>query len=275
VPNSVFCVAGHPGGAMESNQANAAAVRAFRVLEVVAERMDGCTLTEIVDAIALPKQTVHRLVGQLQRAGLLMREPAGRRLQLGVRVERVAIDALMHGPARQARRAILQRLVDTIGETCNLTALSGTDVVYLDRVETSWPLRMMLSPGSHVPLHATSSGKLLLSLLPKVQRDRLIAQLSLRGYTGSTIVDRQVLERELVETRRRRIGINRAEHLRGLNGIAVPVMLDRQRACAAVAVQAPEGRMTLDELLGQVPRLREAAEAIRDTFGADRRFPSA
>lgn len=251
---------------MQSNQANAAAVRAFRVLEVVSARVDGCTLAEIVEAIALPKQTVHRLVGQLQQAGLLMREPAGRRLQLGVRVERMALDALMNGPARQERRAILQRLVDTIGETCNLTALAGTDVVYLDRVETSWPLRMMLAPGSHVPLHATSSGKLLLSLLPKAQRERLIAQLSLRGYTGATIVDREVLERELVETRRRRIGINRSEHLRGLNAIAVPVMLDRQRACAAVAVQAPEGRMTLDDLLGQGPRLREAAEAIRATL---------
>ena len=48
---------------MQSNQANAAAVRAFRVLEVVAARVDGCTLAEIVEAIALPKQTVHRLVG--------------------------------------------------------------------------------------------------------------------------------------------------------------------------------------------------------------------
>lgn len=252
---------------MQSNQSNAAALRAFRVLEVVAARMDGCALAEVVELLALPKQTVHRIVGQLQSAGLLGREPAGRRLQLGVRIERMALDALMNGPARQQRRAILQRLVDTIGETCNLTALAGTDVVYLDRVETSWPLRMMLAPGSHVPLHATSSGKLLLSLLPKAQRERLIAQLSLRGYTGATIVDREALTRELVETRRRRIGINRAEHLRGLNGIAVPVMLDRQRACAAVAVQAPEGRMTLDELLGQVPRLREAAEAMRATFG--------
>ncbi len=252
---------------MQSNQSNAAALRAFRVLEVVAARMDGCTLAEVVELLALPKQTVHRIVGQLQSAGLLGREPAGRRLQLGVRIERMALDALMNGPARQQRRAILQRLVDTIGETCNLTALAGTDVVYLDRVETSWPLRMMLAPGSHVPLHATSSGKLLLSLLPKAQRERLIAQLSLRGYTGATIVDREALARELVETRRRRIGINRAEHLRGLNGIAVPVMLERQRACAAVAVQAPEGRMTLDELLGQVPRLREAAEAMRATFG--------
>ena len=251
---------------MQSNQTNAAAVRAFRVMEIVAACTDGCALAEIVDAIALPKQTVHRLVGQLQRAGLLVREPGGRRLQLGERCEHLAIDVLMNGPARQVRRAILQRLVDTIGETCNLTALAGTEVVYLDRVETSWPLRMLLAPGSHVPLHATSSGKLLLSLLPRLQRERLLVQLSLRSYTDSTIVDREVLESELRETRRRRIGINRAEHLRGLNGIAVPVMLDRQRACAAVAVQAPEGRMTLDELLGQVPRLREAAEAIRKTF---------
>ncbi len=260
---------------MQSNQANAAAVRAFRVLEVVAAHPDGCALADVVEAIELPKQTVHRLVGQLQLAGLLVREPVGRRLQLGARVERVAFDALMNGPARRQRHVILRGLVDSIGETCNLTALAGTEIVYLDRVETSWPLRAMLAPGSHVPLHATSSGKLLLSLLPKPQRERLIEQLSLRGYTASTIVERDALDRELVETRRRRVGINRAEHLRGLNAIAVPVMLDRQRACAAVAVQAPEGRMTLEELLGQVGRLREAADAIRATFGDGKRRTSA
>ena len=209
---------------MQSNQSNAAAVRAFRVLEVVAAHTDGCTLAEVVEALALPKQTVHRLVGQLQSAGLLTREPAGRRLQLGVRIERLAIDALMNAPARQQRRAILQRLVDTIGETCNLTALAGTDVVYLDRVETSWPLRMMLAPGSHVPLHATSSGKLLLSLLPKLQRERLLAQLSLRGYTGTTIVDREALARELAEqAERARVGVvalDRGPQLeRGLVGL--------------------------------------------------------
>ncbi|MCC6870068.1 MAG: IclR family transcriptional regulator [Burkholderiales bacterium] len=251
---------------MQSNQANAAAVRAFRVLEVVSSRVDGCTLAEIVETIELPKQTVHRLVGQLQQAGLLVREPVRRRLQLGARIERMAIDALMNGPVRRERKAVLQRLVDAIGETCNLTTLAGTDVVYLERVETSWPLRMTLAPGSRVPAHATSSGKLLLSLLPKAQRERLVAQLPLRAHTSTTIVDRETLERELAATRRRRIGINRGEHLRGLIAIAVPVMLDRQRACAAVAVQAPEARMTLDELLAHAPRLREAAEAIRATL---------
>jgi DNA-binding IclR family transcriptional regulator len=252
---------------MESNHSNSAGVRAFRVIEVVSHHENGCSLMEIANALELPKQTVHRLVAQLEMAGLLLREPRTRRLQVASRVERFAISALMNGPARQERHAILKSLVESTGETCNLTALAGTDVVYLDRVETAWPLRMMLAPGSHVPLHATSSGKLLASLLPKSQRERLISKLWLRSFTQNTIVDRDELARELAETRKRRIGVNRAEHLRGLCGVAVPVMIDRQRACAAVAIQAPEGRMTLDELMGHVPRLREAAQAIGETFG--------
>ena len=184
---------------------------------------------------------MHRLVGTLEYAGLVLREPGSRRLQLGSRLERFSIATLMNCPGRTERHAILSAVVESTGETCNLTALAGTDIVYLDRVETSWPLRMMLAPGSHVPLHATSSGKLLASLLPKPQRDRLIRHLTLRAFTENTIIDRDALEAEMRETSRRRIGVNRAEHLRGMSGVAVPVMIDRQRACAAVAIQAPGG----------------------------------
>ena len=193
---------------MESNQSNAAAVRAFRVLEVVGGHSDGCSMAQIVDAVGLPKQTVHRILGQLQFSGLVTREPGTRRVQLASRVEQFALAALMNGPARNERHAILPGLVDGIGETCNLAALAGTEIVYLDRVETHWPLRLMLSPGSHVPVHATSSGKLLVSLLPIAQRERLVEQVTLRGFTESTIVDRAAFCRELDETRKRKV--NRA-----------------------------------------------------------------
>jgi len=252
---------------MESNQSNAAALRAFRILDYVAEQPDGCTPTQVVTALGLPKQTVHRIIAQLKLAGLLLREPGSQRVQLGARLMRFAENILMHGHASRERHAILQSLVDDIGETCNLTALAGTHIVYIDRVETAWPLRVMLAPGSHVPLHATATGKLLLALLPKVQRERLLRVLPLRALTPATIVDVRALRREIEETRRRRIGINRNEHLSGLIAVAVPVMLDRQRACAAVAVQAPVGRMTLDELLDCVPRLQTAADRIAATMG--------
>jgi len=252
---------------MESNQSNAAALRAFRILDYVAEQPDGCTPTQVVTALGLPKQTVHRIIAQLKLAGLLLREPGSQRVQLGARLMRFAENILMHGHASRERHAILQSLVDDIGETCNLTALAGTHIVYIDRVETAWPLRVMLAPGSHVPLHATATGKLLLALLPKVQRERLLRVLPLRALTPATIVDVRALRREIEETRRRRIGINRNEHLSGLIAVAVPVMLDRQRACAAVAVQAPVGRMTLDELLDCVPRMQTAADRIAATMG--------
>ena len=62
------------------------------------------------------------------------------------------------------------------------------------------------------------------------------------------------------------LAINDQEHLQGLIAIAVPVMLDRNRACAAIAVQAPVGRVVLDDLLSFVPDLRHAAELTAQTF---------
>jgi DNA-binding IclR family transcriptional regulator len=76
---------------------------------------------------------------------------------------------MLNGSLRAARHAILARVVEGIGETCNFTMLDGGEVIYLDRVEAAWPLRMNLSSGSRVPLHCTASGKLLLALQPKVR----------------------------------------------------------------------------------------------------------
>ena len=253
---------------MESNHSNSAALRAFRVLEVVSQRRNGCSVAEVVAAVELPKQTVHRLVGNLEYAGLLVREPGTRRLQLGGRLERFSIATLMNSPGRNERHAILSAVVESTGETCNLTALAGTDIVYLDRVETSWPLRMMLAPGSHVPLRAhlerEAAGE------PAAQA---AARPSARAPDATWLSPRarsSTARRSRPSCARRASAASastRAEHLRGMCGVAVPVMIDRQRACAAVAIQAPEGRMTLDELLAHVPRLREAAEAIGATFG--------
>jgi DNA-binding IclR family transcriptional regulator len=161
---------------------------------------------------------------------------------------------------------LLEELVAKIGETCNLTMLAGNDIVYVDRVETEWPLRMHLQPGSHVPLHCSASGKLLLSFLPKERRERVINALPLRAYSERTITDRDALRKELAITRRRQLSINDQEHLQGVIAIAVPVLLDRNRACAAIAVQAPVGRLTLNDLLEFVPDLRYAAQETAKTF---------
>jgi Transcriptional regulator len=248
-----------------SNQSNAAAVRAFRVLETLAEASGPLSMTDLVHALELPKQTVHRILVQLMDAWLVTRS-ADRLYECSPRVRMLAVNVLMHAGPAAARHVLLEQLVAKIGETCNLTMLAGNDVVYVDRVETEWPLRMHLQPGSHVPLHCSASGKLLLSFLPKDRRERVIETLPLRAYSERTITDRGELRKELTVTRRRQLAINNQEHLQGLIAIAVPVMLDRNRACAAIAVQAPVGRVVLDDLLAFLPDLRLAAEETAKTF---------
>src|SRR6478736_3611964 len=101
-----------------------ATLRSFAVLESLVAAERPASLTEIVKASALPKPTVYRMLAMLETAGLVARDPGA------------------------ARHAILAQLVEQIGETCNFTMLQGGEVMYLDRVEAAWPLRMNLTSGS-------------------------------------------------------------------------------------------------------------------------------
>jgi IclR family acetate operon transcriptional repressor len=260
---------------MKAGQENSAALRAFRILESLAESRHPLSLADLVERMELPKQTVHRILRQLQDSWLVTRSLGSRNYECSSRVNRLALNVMLNSGATAVRHAILRDLVDQIGETCNVTMLSGTDIVYVDRVETQWPLRVHLQPGSTVPLHCTSTGKLLLALLPKAQRERLLQSLPLRPMTSHTIADRGALRRDLELTRRRKTGINNEEYLLGIISVAVPVMLDRNRACAAIAVQAPVVRMSLVKLLTYVPVMRDAAQRVASTFLADDAYGAA
>lgn len=241
-------------------------LRAFSLLERVAAAEAPVALHEVTAASGLPKPTVYRMLAMLEAAGLLAREPAARRVGAGPRLSRFALDVLRNGSASGARHAILQQLVATIGETCNLTMLDGSEVVYLDRVESAWPLRVTLQPGSRVPLHCTASGKVLLALLPAARRRRLVAALPLTRYTDQTIVERQRLIAELTRVRRELFATDNEEYLAGLVCVAVPVATAAGRIIACVAVHAPVARMPLAMALSHVLALRQAAAALAATF---------
>ncbi|HEX7386847.1 MAG TPA: IclR family transcriptional regulator [Castellaniella sp.] len=249
-----------------STLANAAAVRAFRLIDILARADHPLTLTEVVETIELPKQTVHRILKQLEGAGLVTRTDVQHRYECSALVRRMAVNLLMTSGPAAARHAILLKLSDAVQETCNLTMSSGEDIVYLDRVEANWSLRYVLGVGSRVPYHCTASGKLLLSFLAKVQRERLLEQLPLRRCTERTYTDRRQLREELQLIRKQRFSFNDEEFKSGMIAIAVPVMLGKDRVCAAVAIQTTTQRMSTAQLEQFLPQLKLAAEESAKTF---------
>lgn len=246
--------------------AGSAVLRAIRILEVLSEHDRPPQLAEIAHSVGLPKPTVLRILGTLEHAGIVAREPDTKRYGFAERLNRFAGQVLLGSPSRSSRRAILEELVEEIGETCNLTIPNGNSVLYLDRVETAWPLRIQLGAGSRVPLYASASGKIFLASMPKRSRDRFLTHTPLISHTTNTLTDAKRLNTEFNAIRERGYSIDNEEYLPGICCIAVPVRNADGKVVAGLAVQALMTRMRPEQGLEYLSALRQAAEAITATI---------
>ncbi|PPD29336.1 MAG: IclR family transcriptional regulator [Hyphomicrobium sp.] len=240
--------------------------RALAVIEAIAGVKQPVALVDLARRVALPPATVYRLCQRLEEDGYIVREGGSRRYAPGARLMRLGIAIMRAGGASSVRHDVLKALVERIGETCNLTMLAGSDVLYLDRVETRWPLRLSLEPGSRVPLHCTASGKLFLAFLPKPARNTLLDALPMPAHTPRSLTDRLSLERDLNRIARRGYSTDDEEFLAGLIAVAVPVTDSSGTVIAAVACHAPVARLNLKSAVAAVPLLTAAAAKISATF---------
>lgn len=252
--------------ASEPVPAGSAVLRAIRILEAIAVCHVPPQLAEICKAVGLPKPTVFRILSTLEQAGLVAREPGSKRYHCGPRMNHLAGEALLTSPARASRHAILDELVEQVGETCNMTIPNGSLVLCLDRVETSWPLKITITAGTTVPIHTSASGKLFLAQLPRRSRERVVRQLPLVRHTHHTFTDANRLLDELEKVRQQGYAWEREEYLSGILALAVPVLDADGRTVAAVSVHAPVSRLPADEALQFLPELHNAAEALSQTL---------
>lgn len=237
--------------------------RLFGLLEAVAGRDQPFTLQSLAVELDLPKPTVHRMLSQLEQAGLLQRQGDARHYAAALRLRRLAGQLMLNDGFNGARRMVLRSVVQELGESCNITALAGSEVVYLDRVETAAPLRFYLHPGSRVPVHCSASGKLLLAQMKPAQRRRLLEHVPLDAYTPGTITDAAALERELEQVREQGYALDREEFLPGLLCVAVLVPAEPGRLSnLCVAVQAPVMRLDAERAPQVLPALHRAAQAL-------------
>ncbi|PIG07858.1 IclR family transcriptional regulator [Comamonas sp. 26] len=237
-------------------------LRLFALLEAVAQKSVPFTLQTMVEETGLPKPTMHRMLSQLESAGILQRDGNGRHYGTGQRLMRLAENVLLNNTTHGARHAVLTQLVHELGESCNITAFSGSEVLYLDRVETPAPLRFYLHPGSRVPAHCSATGKLFLSQMAPAQRRKLLANVPLEAFTGNTLTTFEALEQELEQVREQGYAFDNEEFLPGLLCLGVLVPAPNGSSNMGLAVQAPIMRFSKEKALSFLPKLQAAVAAI-------------
>ncbi|MBY0380520.1 MAG: IclR family transcriptional regulator [Xanthobacteraceae bacterium] len=251
---------------MSVQETSSVSERALLLLEIIAKAEEPPNLNELMTAIQLPKATTHRFVSLLEQLGFVQRAADGRRYEIGHRLTALALDAMRHSFQVAPRRAILSALVNETGETCNITMLDGDRLVYLDRVESDWPLQFRLKIGSHVPLHCTASGKLFLAFASPSLRKAVFRTHPLPRHTPRTLTTAVEIEHALDEIRRTGVGTDNEEFIEGMSAAAVPVYDSKGRIFATVAVHGPVSRLPLSRALSFVPALKRAARAIENTM---------
>ena len=200
-------------------------LRLLLIFEEIAKAGVPVAPSVLSDALNLPRATIHRLLTTGEEEGFLERDVDGRSYAPGRRLRRLAGQTLSSERVRTERLLVMQALAEEVGETCNLAAPDKFGMIYLDRVETHWPLRIQLPVGTRVPLHCTASGKMYLSSLRSDKLDRLLSWLDIEAQTPQTFTDREALRDEIARTRTRGFATDDEEFMEGMAAIAVTIQI--------------------------------------------------
>lgn len=253
----------------EHSSKTAPNMRLLAIVEAIAEAGVPITPTEVNQKLGLPKSTIHRLFSLLEEDGYVQREIDGHRYSPGLRLRRISAGILSSLRIRTARIAVLNRLAEKVGETCNIALPDRDSMLYLERVETKWPLRIQLPVGTHVPFYCTASGKMYLSQLKNSHLKSYIQTTELKALTNNTITDPNKLADEIENIRKTGFATDNSEFMDDMIAIAVPVLDPNGRLLSTLSIHAPSQRLSLKAAMGHVDALNETSRLLSALIDAD------
>ncbi|MEU9146175.1 IclR family transcriptional regulator [Streptomyces sp. NPDC048349] len=240
--------------------------RALAVLPLLAGGAAG--LGEVADALGVHKSTALRLLRTLHARGFVYRQADGR-YRLGAQLFALAAEAVENLDVREVAHPHLVALNKATGHTVHLALLQDDEVVYVDKVDSRYPVRMYSRIGRPVPLTVAAVAKLLVAGLPEGERRSLAARIDYPRYTARSTPDAAAFLRELDLVREQGWAADLGGHEESVNCLGAPVYGPDGRVVAALSVSAPGVVVTAEELMALLPLVRGTADAVsRDYSGS-------
>lgn len=240
-----------------------AALRAVRLLKLFTNERPEMSLAELSRASGLNKTTTHRLLRALQSESLIDRNPATSSYSLGAGLMALGVQALASSDLRRRVRPVLRTLARETGETATLEVPFEDSMLILDEVAGNHVLGSAGNIGTRWPIHATSTGKVWLAF-DETGIDRLGE--TLKALTANTLTDKDALQPQLAEIRRRGYAITVDEIEEGFTAVATIIRGVLGDVQGALSIGGPTQRLTAARRkeLGTV--LSRAAQRLNPEF---------
>jgi DNA-binding IclR family transcriptional regulator len=233
---------------------------AFDIIELLVEQ-DRANLTTVADELDLPYSTVHDHLSTLKQRGYVRQvdqqyEASLKFLELGGRI-RNNLEIF------EVAEAELQKVANETGEHTSLMVEEGDFGIYV-YIAPGEHLRQVIVPiGTHTPLYVSAPGKAILAHFPIERREAFMKTYTLKQVTENTIADPDNLRDELSTIRSRGHALDYEEGMRGLQGIAKPVISrNDDGVLGAISIYGPSGRANMEFLKGEALKSLERAANV-------------
>lgn len=242
--------------------------RALDILELFLDR-PALSAPQITERLDLPRTTVHELVTTLVDRGYLEAvSGAPTRFRLGMRLFQLGSQfADRLDLVREAQEAA-GKVAASCDETVHVAVLDGTQVVYIAKMDSTHPVRMVSAVGRRLPAHCTAVGKMLLSGLGEEALDaRYPRTQSLAAMTPRSIVSPAKLRAQLDEIRERGVSFDDCESNEAVRCVAAGVYDHTGRMVAAMSISAPIMRWSDENAVQWSELIADGAQALSQRLG--------
>lgn len=243
--------------------------RGMTILELLASHPDGLRMREIADILQLPPNSVFRVTGALEARGYLRRDGEDMRYKLTRKLLSLGYKAIGEDKLIEHALDVMQSLRDATGETVLIGVRIDTEGVVLEQVAATQPVKFLVDPGTHFPLHTSAPGKVFVAFMRPEDRDTLLRRLKYKKYTDRTLDSRSKFEAEIELVRQQGFALDCAEEVEGLHCVGAPIFNHRGNPIAAIWVTGPSFRFPEETLRPIGQQVAEAAAVISSRFGYD------
>jgi IclR family transcriptional regulator, KDG regulon repressor len=242
--------------------------KALKLFQIFLDRKSALSVSELAGLSGLSINAIYRITSTLLEEGYLTQQNKRGKYMPGPKLLEFGSLASELLNIEDLSRPYINDLSNLIGESVQLATLDGEKVVVLASITGKQTLRIVVEEKADLPAHCTGEGKTLLANLNEVELERYFARTpKMNEYTCNTIVDKDMLKKQLATIKQKGIAVEKAEYASGIVDIAVPVKNGIGRVVAALGVPIPEPRANDSRVTELIPLIRDSAAKISKTLG--------
>jgi IclR family KDG regulon transcriptional repressor len=242
-------------------------IRASNILKCLSGGKTHFKISELARHLGLDRSTTYRILLSLESTGFVEKDEEAGTYSLGLAAFEIGNAYLRQMDLIRVSKSFMADLAHKVQETVHLAVLSGTEIIYVDKVDSPRSLGVMSKIGQRAPVYCTALGKTLLAFQSEDEQSRIIHKIRLTQLTSRTITSKQKLMEELGGIRKQGYALDRREIEEDVECIGAPIRNHIGDVIAAISISGPRRKIHTPDEKQFVSLVTETATLISSKMG--------